>query len=74
MTSGKEGLLKLLGNTYVNYLIGTSTLRAQAFRVLSRLTHGVPMRRAVAHSDPARLTSFCQAILDDFQSMVVQPV
>jgi hypothetical protein len=72
--SGKEGLLELIGNTYANYLMETSTMRAQEFRVLTRLMHDVPMRRAVAHSDPSRLVSFCQTIVDDFQSMAFQSV
>jgi hypothetical protein len=71
--SGKQGLVELIGNTYANYLMDTTTMRAQEFKVLSRLMHRVPMRRAVAHSDPARLPNFCQTILDDFQSVVVQP-
>jgi hypothetical protein len=64
---GKEGLVELITNTYVSYLMDTA-MRAHQFRTLNRLVQRVTLRRVVAHSDPAHLSKLCEVILEDFQS------
>jgi hypothetical protein len=61
----QEGLMELVANTYVNYLLD-APMRAREFELLGRLVQGVPVRRVVPHQDPAGLPALCQTILDDF--------
>jgi hypothetical protein len=64
--SPHEGLLALVGNTYINYLLDR-VMRAREFEVLGRLVNSVPLRRVVPHEDPARLPELCDVILEDFR-------
>lgn len=66
--SGREALLKLAGNTYMNYLLDRR-LRSLEFQLLSRLVSRVPVRRAISHSDPSALPALCNAILEDQRSL-----
>jgi hypothetical protein len=66
--SPRQGLMELVGNTYVNYLLDR-TMRAREFGLLGRLVRSVPVRRVVPHEDPARLAALCQVIVKDFQGL-----
>ena len=57
-------LVTLAQNTYVNYLLDRE-MRAAEFEALGRLVATTPMRRAVAHADPARVGELCEAIIAD---------
>jgi hypothetical protein len=65
----QDGLMELVGNTYVNYLLDR-TMRAREFELLSKLIRSVPVRRVVPHKDPACLPALCQTILEDFQGIL----
>jgi hypothetical protein len=62
--SGREALLELVQNTYMNTLL-TREQRAAEFELLSRLVNRVPCKRAIAHRDAARLGEFCELIEND---------
>jgi hypothetical protein len=64
----QAGLLELVGNTYLNYLLDRS-MRAWEFEVLGRLARCVPLRRVVPHEDPAYLPTLCEVILEDFNTL-----
>jgi hypothetical protein len=61
-----EGLFDLARNTYVNYLLD-APMRAAEFAALGRLVSALPLKRATAHEDPAKLPAFVDLLLDDFQ-------
>ena len=65
-----EGLMSLVANTYATKLMDKH-MRAREFEVLSRLLSRVPLRRVTPHSDPARLSNLCDAILSDFNTLDV---
>ncbi|HRV95310.1 MAG TPA: serine/threonine protein kinase [Anaerolineae bacterium] len=62
------GLIHLIGNTYVNYLLDKPQ-RAQEFEFLGRLAANVPVRQIYPHADPACLSELCQVIRDDFRKV-----
>jgi hypothetical protein len=64
----REGLMELVANTYVNYLLD-APMRAREFELLGRLVRCVPVRRVVRPEDLARLPALCQAVLEDFQGL-----
>jgi hypothetical protein len=57
-------LAALAQNTYVNYLLDRE-MRAAEFAVLGRLVATMPIRRAVAHTDAARVDDLCAVMIDD---------
>lgn len=61
------GLLALVANTYVNYLLDKA-IRSQEFETLSRVVTSVPLRRVTPHTDPSYLSRLCDVILDDLQT------
>lgn len=65
------GLMSLVANTYVNYLLD-QRMRAQEFDLLGRLVTRIPLRRVFGHQDPACL-KLCHVILDDFCSRATLP-
>jgi hypothetical protein len=67
--SAAEGLFALAQNTYVNYLLD-APMRAAEFAALGRLTASLPLKGAVPHDDPARLSAFVDMLLNDFQRIV----
>lgn len=58
------GMLTLLGNTYVNYLLNPA-MRAHEFDLLSRLAAAVPMRKVSPSSDPGQVAELCRRIAQD---------
>jgi len=67
--SPQEGLIELVANTYVNYLLDRA-MRAREFELLGRLIRRIPVRRVVPHEDPTRFPALCQAIVDDFERIL----
>jgi hypothetical protein len=67
--SPPAGLMELVGNTYVNYLLDRA-MRAREFELLGRLVRSVPVRRVVPHADPARLPDLCQTVIQDFHGLL----
>lgn len=66
--SAPAGMIPLVANTYVNYLLDR-TMRAQEFEILGRLLARVPVRRVTPQADPATLPGLCEAILDDLAAI-----
>ena len=66
--SGREALLELVQNTYMNALL-TKEQRAAEFELLSRLVNRVPCKRAIAHRDAAKLGELCGLIENDGRAM-----
>jgi hypothetical protein len=66
--SASEALLELLPNTYMNWLFEREH-RAREFDVLSDIVASVPVRRIVAHSDPAHIGALCDLILADVERL-----
>jgi hypothetical protein len=62
--SGREVLLELVQNTYMNWLLDRSQ-RAAEFELLAHLLSRIPVRRVVPHSDPARIGALCELIARD---------
>jgi hypothetical protein len=67
-TAARESLIDLIANTYTNYLLDPE-MRANEFRLLSRLIASVPVRRVVPHTDPASLSRLCEVILADHRRL-----
>jgi energy-coupling factor transporter ATP-binding protein EcfA2 len=67
--SARDGLMTLVANTYVNYLLDKE-MRAREFEMLSRVVRRVPVRRVRPHSNPSAVARLCQVILDDFRAMM----
>jgi hypothetical protein len=62
--NASSGLMTLVANTYVNYLLDAE-MRRQEFDVLGRMVATVPVRTVRAPDDPARLREFCAAVAAD---------
>ena len=62
--SGREALLELVQNTYMNALL-TKEQRATEFELLSRLVSRVPCKRAIPHRDGAKIGELCELIEKD---------
>jgi hypothetical protein len=63
-----DGLLALVANTYVNYVLDRG-MRQREFELLSRLVAQVPMRKITASADPACLPLMCQTIAEDVRQI-----
>jgi len=62
-----EGLMALVANTSVNYLLDERT-RAQEFAMLAEVVSAVPIQRLVRGEDPARLDALCRLVVADVES------
>lgn len=67
--SGKEALLELVQNTYMNALLDREQ-RAAEFELLSRLVTRVSCKRVIPHQDPKRIASLCALIEADAREIV----
>jgi len=67
--SGREVLLDLVQNTYMNWLLDRGQ-RAAEFELLSRLVSHVPVRRIVPHSDSSRIGALCELLVADARSVL----
>jgi energy-coupling factor transporter ATP-binding protein EcfA2 len=70
---GRDALLELVQNTYMNWLLDRSR-RAAELDALSKLVTEVPVRRIVPHSDPVRLGALCDLILKDAEHLLGRQV
>lgn len=68
--SPREGLLQLVQNTYMNWLLSREQ-RAAEFKTLCRLVQQVPVRCIVAHSRPEKLTQLCELLVQDAGEILV---
>ncbi len=71
--SGRDALLNLVQNTYMNWLLDRGQ-RAAEFAVLSKLVLQVPVRRIVPHVDTARVGSLCDLIVADVHGLLNRQV
>ena len=62
------GLIALVQNTYMNYLLDPM-LRAREFDLLGRLLERVPLRQVTPHPDLVELPRLCEAIVADCRSL-----
>jgi hypothetical protein len=62
--SGKQALIALVANTYVNYLLDQNMRRTE-FDVLSRVAARTPIRRVRPSDKPSAILELCEAIADD---------
>lgn len=60
----QDALMSLVANTYGNKLLDAA-MRAQEFSVLGQLVNLLPIRRVVAHQDPAQLSKLHKLICED---------
>jgi len=67
--SGREAVLELVQNTYMNWLLDKGQ-RAAELDVLSRLASNVPVRRLIPHADPARIDLLCDLIVRDSEAAI----
>jgi hypothetical protein len=67
--NSREAVLELVKNTYMNWVLNR-TQRAAEFDVLSRLVNHIPVRRLVAHTDPARIGALCDLLLADSECVM----
>jgi hypothetical protein len=67
--NGREALLELVQNTYMNWLLDRGQ-RAAELDVLSRLASNVPVRKLTPHADPARIDQLCELILRDSEATI----
>lgn len=61
-------VVKLAGNTYMNYLLDPD-LRRREFQFLGRMAAAIPLRRVTPQADPSCLPRLCEAILADHASL-----
>ncbi|MHB8753382.1 MAG: hypothetical protein ACYC92_00250 [Candidatus Acidiferrales bacterium] len=67
--SRQSALMKLVANTYGNTILD-APMRAEEFRVLSRLTKSVPIRHVSAPHNASQLPGLYEVICDDFARVV----
>jgi hypothetical protein len=70
--SPREGLLELVQNTYMNWVLDRGQ-RAKEFDTLCRLVQRVPVRRILPHSKPEKLAGLCDLILQDASAILSAP-
>jgi hypothetical protein len=61
-----DGLMALIANTSVNYLLDES-MRAQEFETLGDLVGSVPVRRLLRYDDTTLVSRLCELICDDVE-------
>jgi hypothetical protein len=66
--SQSKALMSLVSNTYVTRLMNKQ-MRANGFKVLTRLLRSATVRQLVPHSDPSRIPTLCQTIIEDFERL-----
>jgi hypothetical protein len=66
--SGRAGLMAVVSNTYVNYLLD-SGMRAREFELAGRVVSRIPVRRVCARRDPPSRSRIPDAILADLERL-----
>lgn len=64
----REQLLALVANSYATRILSEKS-RADEFQLFGRMVGAIPIRSLLAHSDPARLSSFCELIERECRSL-----
>ncbi len=67
--SGREAVLELVRNTYMNWALGREQ-RAAEFDTLCRLVERVEVRRLVPHAEPGKIRELCDVILADAEAVL----
>jgi hypothetical protein len=67
--SGREVLLELVQNTYMNWILDRSQ-RAAEFELLAHLISQIPVRRVVPHRDPSHISALCELLVADVRLLV----
>jgi hypothetical protein len=62
--SPPDGLVSLIGNSYVNYLLD-HVMRREEFVLLGRIARTIPVRKVTPHASPAYIRALCDIILRD---------
>jgi hypothetical protein len=62
--SGRAGLMSLVANSYVAYLLDKA-MRAGEFALLARMVKSVPLRQVRIPEGPSSLSRLCEIISDD---------
>jgi len=65
----REGLLELVKNTYMNWLLDRNQ-RAAELDVLTRLVANVSVRRIIPPADPTRIAALCDVIVQDAEKLL----
>jgi hypothetical protein len=65
----RDGLLELVRNTYMNWLLDRSQ-RAAELDMLTRLVASFPVRRVVPHASPHRIPALCDVIIQDAEQLL----
>lgn len=65
----RTAFLELVQNTYMNWLLDREQ-RAVEFEQLGKLVKRVPVRRIIAHEDPARIGMLCDLIQADAERIL----
>ena len=71
--TASDGLMSLIANTYASYLMDRQ-MRAREFELLDRVLKSVPIKKITPHSDPARISTLCRTIVEDFRCIASQPL
>lgn len=64
----RQALLLLVANGYVNYLLDTA-MQARQLAAVAALVERVPVKRLVAHEDPARLPELVERVRADVAAL-----
>jgi hypothetical protein len=67
--TNREALLELVQSTYMNWFLDRAQ-RAAEFELLAHLASRVPVRRIVAHRDPARIGALCELVVADARRLL----
>ena len=68
---GKEALMALVANTYVNYLLDQD-MRRREFDVLGRLVSEIPVRRVRPSAESSGVFNLCEAIAADAKRVMTR--
>lgn len=67
--AARDAFMKLVTNTYVNYLLD-GEMRAREFDLLGRIVAGVPVRRVRPAADSSKIFALCEAISADARQLM----
>lgn len=68
----RDGLLQLVQNTYMNWVLYRDQ-RAAELDLLTKVVANVPVRLIVPHADPARLEVLCELLIKDAEGFSEPP-
>ena len=68
--AGREAFVKLVANSYVNYLLDRS-MRSREFDLLSRVVTSVPIRTVHPQGEPLGVFGLCETIATDARQVMI---